>query len=440
MNQHIQLVYKVFFRQGAINMEMQPHIQDPRSHAQTNGKIFDATRSPKHGQLDINPENIREMAQKKFYESLNSEYREAIDDLYKRGARPTDIIITEDGFGVKKPEQSLLEDQERIKLDQSKIHELLINFHGKSIDYTVKHANQQELDALTNLTVYYLTQSEKKAFTISDEKLPDLWKKVRGIYEHQAQYRDNTKESIDVMRYTERYSDLKHFSSKKAGFKRAARRTATRIYSFLSYSLRPSHRTRLLKQKMTKVVRQEKARKEHLEEKYGSNKALTGKIVDKNQRIKLYGRRGSEQKKLGLIIEHRKKYQNRLDDIKLEEVKGKLPFRKMCWDIKALFDECAEKPQFKTEVGRLRLASAREALNYYSNIVINDGLQKTKYMVGEFKIQNEEELAKLKESLEKTIKKYGSSSWGSWLNDIASDGGAAFTVATTSLAIAGTVA
>src|SRR5206468_4253894 len=105
------------------------------------------------------------------------------------------------------------------------------------------------------------TQSGKKAFSIPDVELPHLWKNVREIYDHQAKYKDNTKDAVIVMRYTERYSELKRLTAKKKGLKGSARRATERIYTFLSYSFRPSHRTRFLKQKMTRTFEKEAPRK-----------------------------------------------------------------------------------------------------------------------------------------------------------------------------------
>lgn len=428
-------------------------------------EITSENASPqKHSQVDsMEPQDLIPMKEEAFYKELEADYQKEIENLYRDGARPADIIRNKSGFGVKETEQISIEDQELINsikdLNLAAIHEFLSEFHGESIASIVKHANGEELDALTKLTLYYLTQSGKKAFSIPDPELPNLYRKIRGIYEHHYSFRDDVKDAISIIKYTERYSKLKSLAVKKKSLKGLTRRVTKRIYHFLSYSFRPSHRTRFLKQKMTKTFEMEGPRKEHIEVKYGSPKleiyihvkkvsevnkdiqqqtgADTG--TQQDQGITLHGRRGREQKQLAVIIDRRKKYQSKLDALKLEAVKGKLSHERIRWEMTTLFNECAEKPQFRTEIGKIRIQVAKDTLVSYSEIVKNNGIQDIKYDIGELKLENQKELHRLEESLKKTIKKYGSNSLRSWLNDIASDGGALFTVVTTSLAIGGCV-
>lgn len=398
-----------------------------------NGTVTDKykTQDTKHELNGIN-EKINKMNKIGYYKKLENKYREEIDKLYKEGARPDDIIITKDGFGVKDRALDKLEDTRIIKYINNIdfINKRLANFHGDSIKNIVKKGSTKDLNALTDLTVYYLTQSKEKAFTVSsDEQLVKIWNQVREIYERQAKFRDNTKEAIDLIRYTERYSELKHFPAKKKASQESAKRKFKQLDSYLSYSLMPSHRSRLLKQKMVKTLEQEEARKQHLEKKYGSHKSGILKDAANGQEIKLKGSRGKEQRKLALIIELRKELQRISDSIKLEEVKGKLIHEKFTYDVNNFLEKYTDNPLLNKET-RKQVDQARGAFMYYSNnAAIRNGFSD---MNGKLKFL-QKNLEELEERLQKSIKKYGSNQLRSWLNDIASDGGFIVTVTGTAV-------
>ncbi len=360
-------------------------------------------------------DKLQEMTSIEFYKKLENQYQDEIDELYKKGARPEDIIITEDGFGLNDREHNKLEDAKII----NHIHDLestnirLAKFNGRSIDDIIKHGNARHLDALTDLTVHYFTQSEKKAITISDdEQLAMIWHKVRDIYQ-QAKLGNKTREAMHLMRYIERYR-LKHIASEK-------------IDSHLSYALRPSHRTRFLKQKMVEITEQEEARKRHLEEKYGTHKSDTKKV----QETKLNGSRGKEQERLKLIIDLKKK----IDSTKLEIVKGNLSYKKVIDEKRKLLDEarnllekCGHKPTRRSL--KILLDKVSDSYNDYSHEHEHRILSGMSSHLTELK---QVDLPKLEERLQKNIRKYGNTPLRNALNDICSDAGFLVTVAGTAV-------
>ena len=138
------------------------------------------------------------------------------------------------------------------------------------------------------------------------------------------------------------------------------------------------------------------------------------------------------------IIELRAEYQNTINSLKLEKVKGTLSRDRIVDVMHEFFNKCAENPHFQVGAGRRRLEAARFALSLYLQKITNEELQKANYNVGTLDANINKKLTKMQKEIKDTIKKYGSP-WRTLLNDIASDGGAAFTIITTGLAIGGVV-
>lgn len=430
------------------------------------------------------------MADKNFYKKLEEKYRADINLLYQDGThpadirekllgkmpmQPTDITIAQTGFGV--PSSSDIDTKEEIdkiegtqtvseagssedkrprecplRLDRDAIDnalQILKEFHGESIAHIVRNIkHNQELDALTDLTVYYLTQSKKKAFLIDNYKeLHSLWHKVRDTYYYQTQF--DTKEGVELIRYTQRYSHLRKLQSDKKTLQALSRRTTTRIYTFLSYSFRPSHKTAFLKQQMTKTFGQELPRRYHIEMKHPKKRAIedieefqnteltANQSEEMLQRPKLKGKWHNEQRRLNAIIYARKQYEDELKSIELKELQGTLPFEKIVHDTTEFLNACAYQNAFHTEEGYRLIGAVRQVQADYKAITQNHTSHMTNSNVEKGTQTNKENLDELKKDLTTTIKKYGCSPWKSLLNDISSDAGAVFTVVTTSLALGG---
>lgn len=423
-------VYKTRAELEKENKQLQDQLKSVTANKnREEGALIDKVEIP-----DANPElkeikdKLQKMASIEFYKELEHQCRDEIDKLYKDGARPEDIILTEDGFGVKDRVQNKSQDAETIKniCNLEAINKKLAKFNGYSIDHIIKNGHPEHLNALTDLTVHYFTQSEKKAITTSDdEQLAKIWHTVREIYK-QAKCGDNTKEAINLMRYTERYR-LKHIASEKQDSLERAKRAIKQTASHLSYSLRPSHRARFLKQKMVEITDQQDGRKRRLEEKYGSHKSDT----KKSQEIKLNGSRGKEQRELEMIIDLRKKF----NSIKLEIVKGNLSYKKVIDEKRKLLDEardllekCRQKPARRNL--KTLLDKVRDSYNDYSREHENRILSRMSSHLTELK---QVDLPKLEGRLQKSIRKYGNTPLRNALNDICSDGGFFITVTGTAV-------
>jgi hypothetical protein len=469
----------VFFHSSKRNKMLSgdTYVDNEIKEVENDEKMYQPTDTTHFKVRDINLRDMEKMTNRDFYEELEKENQATITELYNTHPA-ADIMLKKDknGFAVEPPEKSWAADLVKIKDAQNRIqddinayiNDNLGDFHGESIAYIVEKAKTEHLDALTNLTVYYLTASRKKALKISssddkkladddkkladdDKKLADLWHKVRDIYGRAKEGNDG-EDAIAVMRYIERYSDVKSLTSKKKDFQQRARRLTAQAYRVLSY-LKPSHRARILKQQMTRIVGEEEARlakiveqeKERRERKRavskseteGNEKSETEGNEEQNQEIKLKGSRGREQRQLKQIIALRAEYQNTINSLKLEKVKGTLSRERIIDVMNEFFNKCSEYPLFQSGLGRTRLENARNALSLHLQKNTGTEVLNANYNIGVLDANMHKQLEKVQKELKETIKKYGAKPWRTLLNDISSDGSALFTVISTGLLIGG---
>lgn len=405
-------------------------------------------------------DKLYKMANIEFYKSSQDENKKSIDNLIEEmrengvDIHEDDILLTrnnkfevnQDYLSTHEHEQNEKkkrgrEIRERIQ-DESRIYDRLKHFYGHSIAHVVKNGSEDDLNTLTDLALYNLTQSSKKALSISDDKkLADTWDKINKLYKDRKMYGETTYETTTLRKYDEKNSKLKYYVKNPREFRSEARRYKRIAFDFLSHHSMPSYINRSLKREMTITLEQEEARIQHIEQKYGSLKSGIPEDVINSQAIKLSGSRRKERGKLQQIIANREEVQRKLASIELEKNKEKLSYEQVVKEAnnvlangrKLLRNNQSFSAGERRRNLKVAIETANTALQSFSNIHTHNVAIDTKYGIEKLPVQIQRDLERLEERLQKSIKKYGNTPLRNALNDICSDGGFVVTVTGTAV-------
>lgn len=412
-------------------------------------------------QTDISAEfkeienKLYKMANIEFYEASQDQNKKSIDNLIEEmiedevDIHKGDIILTRNNkFEAKHDSISTCKDEQNKKMergreireriqDESRIYDRLKHFYGHSIAHVVKNGSEDDLNTLTDLALYNLTQSSKKALSISDDKkLAETWDKVNKLYKDRKMYGETTYETTTLRRYDEKSSKLKHYIKNPREFRSEARRYKRIAFDFLNHHSRPSYINRALKREMTINLEQEEARIQHIEQKYGFRKSGIPEDVTNSQEIKLSGSRRKERGKLQQIIDNREEVQRKLASIELEKNKEKLSHEQVVKEAnnvladarKLLYNNQSFNAGERRKNLKVAIKNANTALRFFSDICTHNTAIDTKYGIEKLPVQIQRDLERLEERLQKSIRKYGNTPLRNAANDICSDGGFVVTV------------
>jgi hypothetical protein len=311
--------------------------------------------------------------------SLYQQSKKEVKLLIDAGVRHDDIELIDGKIALKGKTTEIS------SRDRSKDKQILAEFRsankGRSITDTLAQAkkDQEVLDSLTDITVHYL----EKALKLSPTDRLQFGKDVKDIYTHHDVRVSDAHTLYQYYDLQRRKDELKKMAIGKD-------KLCKQAYNILSLNARQNRRYKI---RLTESLEAYEERREHLVDKYG------------NSELEKRGKHGKEKRRLDDLIKAKKELLESVLTHKLfNSVMEKLEKDK----INTIYKDDNDKKYAKI------LKLSRETSQ---DIHAHIQYCQTKYITEKNRIY-----------LEHLIKKHGSGPVRSWLNDVASDGGAVLTV------------
>jgi hypothetical protein len=318
---------------------------------------------------------------------LHEHYQKDVRKVLSRVDHLSSIKLTDNEIGVAEPEDTSKYIRDFIRTDaitdtntdeamskaianmesDLKLSETFRKKGAKSLNYMVKRANDHDLDILASLTVAHL----KKLADIPDEKIPDIWKKVREFYKlkrFEGLGKLDEEKFITLKRYIER---------QRVNEKGCLKRIWGRAFILSSYIVAGPPRfwitKRELKQELAIKFGLEQERDDFLKEKEARKSNTKAKSFIRNirglrphdQRIERpRGRYGKEQGELREIRRFKEHYQRAIDDIQRFQLENDFVYKKIERHILDFCEKCGDQE---------RANKAFKALADYKTIVTKEG-------------------------------------------------------------------